>query len=240
MSFWLVLYYINFQLTQYDNYQGIWEKLNFLQFAVAVTFCMFMSSTFHCVKSHSHKVCKFGNQLDYFGIVILITCSLCSIVVFAYYDHKWLRNLFVGLSLFFGTICTILTLDPKFASVEYRPFRSFMFILFGLSGVLPVVTGFYLFGFETTNERCGFYWVLLEGVFYILGAVLYAARVPERFSHIDEDEQSLLENPQSGKFDIFGHSHQIFHIMVVIAAFCHWKGLVQTYHYLHYYIIPNM
>lgn len=240
ISFWAVLFYINYILPQYSNYLGTWEKLNFLQFGAAATFCMFMSSTFHCLKSHSHKVCKFGNQLDYFGIIILITCSLNSIVFFAYYDYPILRNVFVGLSVFFGSICTILTLDPKFASVDYRPFRSFMFILFGLSGVLPISTGIYLFGVETTNERCGFYWVLAEGIGYIFGAVLYAARIPERFTYKHQEDHELETNPHSGMFDIFGHSHQIFHVMVVLSAFCHWKALVQTYHYLHLQILPSM
>ena len=53
-------------------------------------------------------------------------------------------------------------------------------------------------------------------------------------------EHTLLNNPLSGTFDIFGHSHQIFHVMVVIAAFCHWKGLVQSYHYLHLQTLPNL
>ena len=79
---------------------------------------MFMSSTFHCIKAHSHPVSKFGNQLDYFGIVILITCSLISIILFAYYDYPWYRNIFVGLSLFFGTVCTVLTLIGNFQQMN--------------------------------------------------------------------------------------------------------------------------
>lgn len=240
ISFWVILYYINYILPKYNNYLGVWEKLNFLQFGLACTFCMFMSSTFHCIKAHSHPVSKFGNQLDYFGIVILITCSLISIILFAYYDYPWYRNIFVGLSLFFGTVCTVLTLDRKFSTNEYRPFRSFMFILFGLSGALPIVNSMYMFGFEITRQKAGVEWLILEGVFYIGGAVLYAARVPERFTHVEDDEHTLLNNPLSGTFDIFGHSHQIFHVMVVIAAFCHWKGLVQSYHYLHLQTLPNL
>lgn len=237
ISFWLILYYINFQLTIYDNYLGIWEKLNFVQFGLACTFCMFMSSVFHTLKSHSHKVSKFGNQLDYFGIVILITCSLISIILFAYYDEPLEKWIFVALTLFFGTVCTVFTLHPEFSKNHYRPFRSTMFILFGLSGALPIVYGIYKFGVETTLERAGVKWLILEGVFYILGAVLYAARFPERLTHIEEDEHLLLLNPQAGKFDIIGHSHQIFHVFVVIAAYCHWLALVQCYHYLHQHIL---
>ncbi|RLV94385.1 ADIPOR-like receptor IZH2 [Spathaspora sp. JA1] len=202
--FWAVLYYINYQLTMYDNYLGVWEKLNFLQFASACTFCLFMSSAFHTIKAHSHKVSKFGNQLDYFGIVILISCSLISIILFAFYDHVYMKYFFVMLTTMFGTICTVLTLDPHFASVEYRKFRATMFVLFGLSGVLPILTGLYIWGFEETKNRSGVYWLILEGVFYIFGAILYAGRIPERFTH--KEEEDYLKDPQPGRFDIFGGS----------------------------------
>ncbi|CAK9438422.1 uncharacterized protein LODBEIA_P26460 [Lodderomyces beijingensis] len=233
ISFWVILYYINFRLTMYDNYLGIWEKLNFLQFALACTFCLFMSSIFHCMKSHSHKVSRFGNQLDYFGIIILISSSLISIILFAYYDFPLQKWVFIALTLVFGTTCTVFTLHPEFSKNYYRPFRSAMFILFGLSGVLPVANAIRMFGFETTKARCGMVWLILEGVFYILGAVLYAMRFPESLGHLDSEE--YLFSP--GRFDIFGHSHQIFHVLVVVAAFCHWKALVECYHYLHQSIL---
>lgn len=229
--FWVVLYYVNHQLKIYPNYLGVWEKLNFLQFALAATLCLFMSLTFHCLKAHSHKVCKVGNQLDYFGIVILITASLISIVLFAFYDEFWYKVSFVGLFLGLGLVCTVLTLNPKFATPAYRPFRSGMFIVFGLSGVVPVLVAVNIYGGDVAWERAHAKYLVLEGVFYILGAVLYALRIPERFTHKEHDGQPLLDKP--GPFDLVGHSHQIFHVFVVIAAWCHWTALVGCYHYLH-------
>lgn len=235
-----VWYYTSNIITIYPNSLGVWEKLNFFQFGFACTFCLFMSSSFHCFKNHSPAIHKIGHRFDYFGIVILITCSLISIVLFAYNDQPALRN---GLCLTFiilGTICTVMTLNPKFATNVYRPIRSLMFILFGLSGVLPIVLGIRKFGFEEVNQRTSLIWLALEGVFYISGAVMYAARFPERLTHKDEDEQSLLNNPTPGKFDIFGHSHQIFHCLVVVAAFCHWMSLVGCYNHLHQVTLPNL
>lgn len=237
LSIW---YYINNILAIYDNYLGVWEKANFFQFGLACTFCLLMSSTFHCFKSHSPQIHKLGHRLDYFGIVILITCSLISIVLFAYYDEPAIRN---GLCLTFlvlGTICTVMTLHPKFATNVYRPIRSLMFILFGLSGVLPIVLGINKFGYDQVKQRTSMTWLVLEGALYITGAVMYAARFPERLTHQDEDEQSLLNGAKPGKFDIFGHSHQIFHCLVVVAAFCHWKGLVGCYDQLHLVTLPSM
>lgn len=92
-----------------------------------------------------------------------------------------------------------------------------------------------LFGYDAAVERASAQWLVLEGVFYISGAVLYAMRVPERFAHADGP--ALLQ-PVAGRFDLFGHSHQIFHVFVVIAAWCHWTALVGCYRYLHTSILP--
>lgn len=234
-----IIYYVNYELPIYDNYLGCWEKLNFIHFGIAATACLLISSVYHCVKSHSQMVSKKGNKYDYFGIVILITCSLNSVILFAFYDEPFWRYFFVVTFFSLGTICTVLTLDPRFSSNTYRPMRSLMFIIFGLSGILPILVAIRIHGYAKAVEMCCANWLVLEGISYISGAVLYAMRVPERFTHKDEDQTSLLRNPSSGKFDIFGHSHQIFHIMVVIGAFCHWKALVGCYNYLHTVILPN-
>lgn len=228
-----LIYYVKYHLPVYGDHLPAWEWLNFIQFGLAANFCLTMSSVFHCLKSHSHKVSKFGNQLDYFGIIILITCSLISIVMFAYVKDTFWKYTFCVVFLGLGSVCTVFTLDPKFSSAKYRPIRSTMFILFGLSGTLPIFVAFKKYGVAVTSEMAGLNWLILEGFFYILGAVLYAMRVPERFTHLDQDETSLLQKPHIGKFDIWGHSHQIFHVFVVIAAFCHWKALVACYLYMH-------
>ncbi|KAJ8262046.1 hypothetical protein GJAV_G00161490 [Gymnothorax javanicus] len=54
-------------------------------------------------------------------------------------------------------------------------------------------------------------WLFLMATLYITGACLYAARIPERFF--------------PGKCDIWFHSHQLFHILVVAGAFVHFHGV---------------
>lgn len=57
-----------------------------------------------------------------------------------------------------------------------------------------------------------FYYLILMGVMYVGGALLYAARFPERFF--------------PGRFDYLLSSHQIFHILVFSAAIVHYKGVM--------------
>jgi adiponectin receptor len=53
--------------------------------------------------------------------------------------------------------------------------------------------------------------LILMGLLYIVGALFYAWRVPERFF--------------PGRCDLWFHSHQIFHLFVIAAAFVHYHGI---------------
>ncbi|KNE02210.2 hypothetical protein QG37_00699 [Candidozyma auris] len=236
MGLFFISHYLS-KMPKFENYLGIWEIFNFYQFGIAATFCLGSSASFHCFKCHSPKVSKAGNQCDYFGIIVLITCSLNSIVLFTFYDLPSWRNAFIGLFCAFALMCTKVTFDVRFSTPAYRPFRSCMFIMFGLSGVLPVFTAVAKFGLEEAEKRANALWLVGEGFFYIFGASLYAARIPERFFHAKGS--TAAKKHLRGKFDFVGHSHQIFHFMVVIAAYCHWKALIGCYIYLHEVVLES-
>ena len=44
----------------------------------------------------------------------------------------------------------------------------------GLSAVVPVLHGVQLYGVADMRDRIGLFWMLLQGLFYIIGAGLYA------------------------------------------------------------------
>lgn len=199
------------------------DTLAFLIFGLGVATCLGLSATFHTLKSHSHAVATFGNQLDYLGIVVLIVASMISIVNYSFADVPNLRIFFWILTLTLGTACGVVSLHSKFRTADWRPYRAAMFVTFGLSGVFPVIAGFLAFDSEEAWNRSQLVYLLWEATLYISGAVIYAARVPERF------------NP--GKYDIFGHSHQIFHFLVVLAAISHGIGLYKACQYAHHFVL---
>lgn len=184
----------------------------FVLFGIGCVLCMGMSATFHTLKSHSHKVATLGNKLDYLGICILVASSMIALVGYAYDDQPKQHFAYVGLTSALGSICACISLMDRFRSRSFRPVRALMFVLYGLSGALPVISGCWEFGYEETKNRFCLNWLLAEAFFYIFGAFLYAVRFPERVS--------------PGAYDFIGHSHQIFHVFVVIAAWCHYQTLV--------------
>ena len=52
-----------------------------------------------------------------------------------------------------------------------------MFVAYGLSAVFPVIHGLILYGHEQLKRSMGMDWAIVEGVFYILGAAVYAVRI---------------------------------------------------------------
>ncbi|CAF4980095.1 unnamed protein product, partial [Rotaria magnacalcarata] len=54
-------------------------------------------------------------------------------------------------------------------------------------------------------------YLLIVASLYLIGACLYAARIPERLA--------------PGLFDIWFQSHQLFHVFVVAAACVHYYGI---------------
>lgn len=76
-----------------------------------------------------------------------------------------------------GMACAVCACADSFRTPEWRPYRALMFVLLGLSGVIPVLHGLALDGIVTLSQRMGLYYVLLEAVLYITGAFIYAVRV---------------------------------------------------------------
>lgn len=110
-----------------------------------------------------------------------------------------------------AALTTLTSTHPSFRNPSLRPFRALMFVLMGLSAIFPMLRGLSLYGYQHMRNAAGLNFVVAQGAMYILGAGIYAARVPEKWY------------PQ--RFDIWGSSHQIFHVLVVMAAVTHLYGL---------------
>jgi adiponectin receptor len=188
-------------------------------FFAGAAFCLGMSATYHTISNHSPFVARVGNAFDYVGIVGLIAGSFVPSVYYGFYCIPRLQVLYWTMISVIGIGCAAVSVIPRFRKPEWRPFRAGMFVSMGLSAVFPVCHGMLMYGLTQMRVQIGLDWLLLQGFLYILGAVIYAARVPERL--------------WPGKFDILGSSHQIFHTLVVFAAVSHLTGLLSAFDYRH-------
>lgn len=63
-------------------------------FFVGAALCLGISATYHAVSNHSPTVARFGNKLDYVGIVCLITGSFIPSVFYGFYCHSHLQEFY--------------------------------------------------------------------------------------------------------------------------------------------------
>ncbi|ROW09798.1 hypothetical protein VMCG_02175 [Cytospora schulzeri] len=181
--------------------------------------CLGMSATYHALCNHSPGVAKWGNKLDYTGIVYLILGSYVPAMHYGFYCLPSLMQLYLSTICLLGLGCLTVSWFEHFRTPEWRPYRAMMFVGLGVSGVFPIIHGLTIYGYAELNERIGLNWVLLEGALYISGAFIYAMRWPER------------SFPRT--FDIWGSSHQIFHVLILLAAASHLYGMVKAFDFHH-------
>ncbi|KQK75197.1 adiponectin receptor protein 1 [Amazona aestiva] len=152
-----------------------------------------------------------SSRLDYSGIALLIMGSFVPWLYYSFYCSPQPRLIYLSIVCVLGISAIIVAQWDRFATPKHRQTRAGVFLGLGLSGVVPTMHFTIAEGFvkATTVGQMG--WFFLMAVMYITGAGLYAARIPERFF--------------PGKFDIWFQSHQIFHVLVVAAAFVHFYGV---------------
>ncbi|PON66787.1 AdipoR/hemolysin-III-related [Parasponia andersonii] len=184
----------------------------FFAFMGGAMFCLLASSTCHLLSCHSERLSYIMLRLDYAGIAALISTSFYPPVYYSFMCYPFFCNLYMGFITILGIATILVSLLPVFQNPEFRTIRASLFFGMGLSGVAPIMHKLYLFwGRPEVLHTTGY--EVLMGAFYGLGALVYATRIPERW--------------KPGKFDIAGHSHQLFHILVVAGAFTHYRaGLV--------------
>lgn len=174
--------------------------------------CLLMSSACHLVLCHSERTAYLTLRLDYAGIAALIVTSFYPVVYYSFLCHPGLQRLYMGFITAFGVSAVTASLVPAFQAPELRPLRAALFSCMGVSGLVPVAHKLVLYGGRREAVATAGYEALM-GALYGLGAAVYALRVPERWF--------------PGRFDLVGHSHQLFHLFVIAGAYAHYLGGVE-------------
>lgn len=173
--------------------------------------CLLTSSLCHLLGCCAQHVAKVIWRFDYAAIAVLIVASFYPPVYYGFLCEPFWRNFYLVSTTCMGLGTLGVSLLPFFQGTKFRPFRAAMFAALGLWGLAPSCHQLIL-NWESWHVRMACLFDTLMGATYLSGAFLYATRIPERYF--------------PGKFDLAFHSHQLFHVAVVVAAVIHFKAVM--------------
>jgi len=215
----ICVYYLCLPATQFIN---VWqEKVVFFLFFLGAVLCLLCSTLFHTLGCHSERVHKIFGKLDYSGIALMIMGSFVPWVYYSFYCDSEPKVVYMTSICVLGVATIGVSQYDKFNTSRFRSFRAVIFASLGLSGIIPAIHIAIKHGFMPSLTKGQLGWLYLMAVLYLTGAFLYAMRIPERYF--------------PGKCDLVFQSHQIFHVLVVLAAVVHFHGIsnLQKVRFLH-------
>jgi len=176
-------------------------KLPLIVFLASAMICFMGSALYHTFGCASKGAYYFFLKVDYSGISVLIAGSIVPFVCYTFHElSHWRIFYLITLSVVCVAVIYV-SFAERFSADEYQPYRALLFVLMACMFVVPLCHMFALFGNVDKEAIVRF---VGASVLYTLGVLSYVLRCPERLF--------------PGKFDIWLHSHQIFHIFIVAAA----------------------
>ncbi|KAL8873059.1 MAG: hypothetical protein Q9174_001413 [Haloplaca sp. 1 TL-2023] len=179
-------------------------------FFFAACKCLVCSCMWHTMSSIAEQsLMERFACVDYTGISLLIAASIMTTEYTAFYCEPISRWTYISLTALLGVGGVILPWHPTFNRADMNWARVLFYISLAATGFAPV--------FQLTLTRGGawswyFYSPIARSILvYLVGAIIYAGQVPERWLH--------------GWFDYFGGSHNIWHLAVLAGIVYHYSAM---------------
>ncbi|XP_022749629.1 heptahelical transmembrane protein 1-like isoform X3 [Durio zibethinus] len=170
-------------------------------------FCLLSSSICHLFSCHSHHLNLRLLRIDYTGITTMIITSFFPPIYYIFQcDPQW-HFVYLGGITALGLFTIVTLLSPTLSTGKFRAFRALLFSSMGLFGIVPGIHAT-IVNWSNPRRNVTLAYESAMAIFYLTGTMFYVSRIPERF--------------KPGWFDLAGHSHQIFHILVVMGALAHY------------------
>ncbi|SPN97581.1 probable IZH3 Implicated in Zinc Homeostasis, membran protein [Cephalotrichum gorgonifer] len=151
--------------------------------------------------------------VDYTGISVLIAASIVTTEWTAFYCDPLSRWVYMSITAVLGTGGVILPWNPRFNGPEMVWVRVAFYVGLGATGGLPILQLLLTHGSDFVIR---FYLPIGKSVLvYLVGAIVYASKVPERWS--------------PGMFDYVGGSHNLWHFAVLGGILFHYLAMQEFF-----------
>ena len=183
-------------------------------FFIAACKCLVCSCMWHTMNSIADQTLmeRFA-CVDYTGISLLIAASIMTTEHAAFICEPTSRWIYVTATAVLGISGTIIPWHPFFNREDMAWARVVFYISLGATGFVPAIE---------LNITRGAVWayyfyapITMSIIVYIVGAVVYAMRIPEKFL--------------PGWFDYFGGSHNIWHFAVLGGIIFHYYAMSEMF-----------
>lgn len=186
----------------------------FAIYLLGVAVCYTLSFTFHTLMSQSARGFAFGNQLNFQAIIFPIWSATAPMIYHTFLEEPILQRVYWSLTSCVALLASIITFTPAFRKPATKPLRATVFGSLALSTLIGVLPALILHGWDKQDGRFPMWAIGFTLLFNILGAGVYVLRFPERWWR--------------RTFDIFGASHQLMHISIVIASLVWLRGMIKA------------
>lgn len=187
----------------------------FTIFSLGNLLCMLFSTMFHLFIGH-HSVAVHDRlmSLDYFGITCLVVASFVPPCYYVFHCHPQLQLGYLSMIAVLGSIGLFGPFFDSFVAEHFFWKRIGVYLLLVGSGIFPTIHTIVAFPMNHTSLP------ILRGVglmffLYAAGLVIYLSKVPERWF--------------PGRFDLWLHSHQLWHVFVLCSAVVHFFTCTAMY-----------
>jgi adiponectin receptor len=179
-------------------------------FFFAACKCLVCSTMWHTMSSISNQsLMERFACVDYTGISLLVAASIGTTQYTAFYCEPTSRLIYLSLTFIFGIAGIILPWHPTFNRADMSWARVGFYVTLAATGFVPLGQLTYERGFAATMY---FYAPIVKSIaVYLSGAILYAAKIPERFL--------------PGWFDYAGGSHNLWHLAVLGGIIFHYYAM---------------
>lgn len=189
----------------------------FGSFLASTAICFGLSAGFHTLRSHSYNIHHLWGKMDILGICFLALGAGTSMTYYASYCRPFTRQVYWGLNLFSAIGAAITLFDTGGGGNRMRTLRGGVFSLLAISAMLPIFQAVVDLGWTRARNEIGAGWHFAEALSLLAGVIIFVYRFPERLS--------------PGTFDIWGHSHQLWHTFAVLGCGFHFVALLTAYNY---------
>ena len=136
---------------------------------------------------------------------------------YAFYCDLTMQRVYWAINGISAVDAAVTLFDTGGGGSKMRSLRGGIFSLLAISAMLPAFHSVGLTGWTRACKEIGAHWYLAEALSLLIGVAVFVGRFPERF--------------RPGSFDIWGHSHQIFHACALLGTAFHVVGLTVGFKY---------